>query len=1123
MKNLLKMVGEHRPLKQILIKMKLTFIFLLFGLISVSASTYSQNTRLDISINDNSILELFRQIEEKSEFYFFFQKEDLEEQGNVTLNKENAKVTEILDDALDGKKLEYKIVDRYIIVRKEGQNFDETKLLLAQQKSVTGKVSDEEGLPLPGVTVLVKGTTQGTVTGGDGSYLLSDVPDDAVLIFSFVGMLPQEIPVGTQKQINVVMAMDAIGIDEVVAIGYGTMKKSNITGALTGVKSENLEERSVSTMEEALAGQMAGVRVQQSNGVPGQKAIIKIRGVNTIGSGTEPLYVVDGSTVPDLTNLNINDVESLQVLKDASSAAIYGARGSNGVILVTTKSGKSGKPQITFDSYLGMEQAEKLYDVMNKEEMVSYVTWMRNEAYRREVGGDPSTPWMERPSKYRVPQNWIDDWDNGLANLPDNDWQDEVYRNALVQSYQLSVAGGNEKTKYFISGRYYDQEGIVITTGMQRTTFRAKVDTELNKRLRVGLNIAPTFSTTNNADMTDKESVVHHTLYMNPTTNFDEQTYDTALPQWFINPIEKLNRRTEEGRSTNMSSNFYGELDLIKNMTFKSSFGMYTLDMNQKVFYPKEVENGQFDWGKYQTMKSLKWQWENTLKYKLDLEGGHNLNFLLGQSCEYSRVWNSYQFSKGFPNSAVYTLNVATEPLESTTTEYEMSLASYFGRIQYDYKDKYLLSVSSRYDGSSRFGSDVKWGLFPALSAGWKISEEAFMENVEWIDHLKLRGSFGLAGNDGIGNYRWIGTVGQSNYNFNNQLQSGYAQSGVENKDLSWEMTQSTDIGVDLWAFKNRLQFAADYYSNTTKDILMNVPIPDQSGYSSVLKNYGEVRNNGMEMELTGVILDKGLTWESSLNVSYNKNEVLKVKDPFNQNYGGIYARVEEGHPLYAFYMFKTDGLLSQADIDDPKVAKLAGTEVGGRKYVDTNNDGEINDEDRTWVGNPYPEFIYGFTNRFSYHNWDFSFMFQAQTGSDVLFMFARQIDGGNSTGTYNQLSRWAYSYRSPEEPGDGRTPYPFARNTSRWNDTDLYDASYIRLKNITLGYNIPSDFASRLGIAGARLYFSGENIFTHFFDKDFPGVTTEANTSKTGNGFGADYATYPLARKLSFGIKVNF
>ncbi len=1094
---------------------KLTVFLSFFLVLQLSATVYSQTTRLSIDTENKTVKELFIEIEEQSKFRFFYNEKFVDLNRKVDFNIEEQSIDEVLSQLFESSTVTYKILENNLIVI--------TPVNQQQEKKVTGKVTDSDGNPLPGVTVIIKGTSKGTVTGPEGQYNLNNIPDgNTILVFSFVGMRSQEVQVGEQTKIDVTLATDAIGIEEIVAVGYGTMKKANVTGALTGVKEESLQERAVTNVDEALAGQMAGVRIQQANGVPGEKSIIKIRGVNSINSGNEPLYVVDGITISDLTSVNIDDIESIQVLKDASSAAIYGARGANGVILVTTKSGTHGKPVITFDSYLGVQQAEKLYEVMNKEQLTDYVVWARNEAYRREVGGDPSTPWAERPSKYQIPQNWIDDWDNNLANLPDNNWQDEVYRNALLQSYQLSVAGGTDKTKYFFSGRFFDQEGIVIETGMQRTSFRAKIDTELNKRLRVGINLAPTFSTYNTSGTTDKESIVHHTLYMLPTTKFDEQTYDTKIVQYFMNPMEKLKRRTAETRSTDINLSVYGELDLLKNMTFRSSYAKQMYDMNDKDFYPLEVENGQYHYGSYTTNKISKWQLDNTLTYSLKLDD-HNFNFLVGQSCEYRKIWYSYQQSKGYPNAAVYTLNVATETMTSTTTEVEEAIASYFGRIQYDYKDKYLLSVSARYDGSSRFGSNNKWGLFPAVSAGWKVSEESFMEDISWIDQLKLRGSFGLAGNDNIGNYRWVGTVGSANYNLNDKLVNGYLQSGIENSDFSWETTQSIDVGIDLYALNNRFQIALDYYNNTTKDVLMDVPVPAQSGYSSMTQNYGEVRNSGFETELTGVILDRKLKWESSFNLSYNKNEVIKVQDPFNMSYGGIYSRVEEGHPMYGFYMFKVDGLLTEADMNDATVAKVAGTEAGGKKYVDVNKDGEITADDRTWVGNPYPEFIYGFTNRFSYGDFDFSFMFQAQTGSDILFMFARQIDGGASNGFYNQLSRWANCYRSADDPGDGRTKYPFAKGMSRWESDDLYDASYIRLKNITLGYNLPKTATQKMGIAGMRFFLTCDNVFTHFFDKDFPGVTTESNTSRTYNGFGADYATYPLARKISLGLKVNF
>lgn len=1005
------------------------------------------------------------------------------------------------------------------------------------QQAISGKVVDvSDASSLPGVNVLVKNSTLGTVTDTEGNFKLT-VPDDTqTLVFSSVGYVTKEVEIGTQTIINVSMEDDVQSLSEVVVIGYGTVKKENLTGAVAQVKAEALEERAITSVSEGLAGQLAGVQVQQTSGVPGAGLEIRIRGNNTITASSEPLYVVDGIPMDEINGLNPNDIASIEVLKDASSAAIYGARGAGGVVLLTTKQGKKGKPTFDFDAYYGLQQVDRIVDVMNTQEYTAYGIWKNNVEYLR-TGGDLNDPLEARPEERRYPESYL-----RPDELPDNNWQNIIYRLAPMQSYQLTASGGGDIGSFMLSGAYLSQDGVISHTGYQRINFRLNTNLNVGERLRLGMNVAPSFSTQNDPDSQGKESVVHHVQNMPPYVPRNSNTEELGYAEGagtFPNPLMRLAQVHDETRENKILTNVWGEFSITDNLRFRSQFGYNLRQVRGSYFKPSNVNRGKPSFGDAEVRDWYDWSLQNTLTYSKIFNEVHDINILLGQSAERSKFYRIRAKADGYPNDLIYSLNVAANPLNAQTNENENALASFFGRVQYNFQDKYLLSASVRQDGSSRFGSDTKWGLFPSASVGWKIDRESFLNNAEWLTLLKVRASWGKTGNDRIGNYDHIPLLEVDNYSLNGAIVSGLAPDALGNPNLGWETTTTKNIGIDIGAFGNRLQVSLDGYMNDTEDLLLNVPVPAISGFSSNRENIGAVQNKGLEMEINSRNLTGALSWTTSFNIARNVNEVKSLGEEDAPLIFGTWGHdayiTQVGEPIGSYYMLKSDGLLMPEDFDSEGNALVPiakGQEPGNIQIVDVNGDGEITVEDQTIVGDNYPDFIWGLTNTFRFKGFDLRILLQGSQGGDVFFLGARHLDNGGDS--KNQLSRWLRAWKPPYEGGqnpipeghgvdmswDGKTPNPFGENPD-YNDTWVYDASFVRIRNITLGYDLPLGLIDRVGIRKARIYLMADNVFTWNY---YPGATPETNSA--GNNTtrpGTDYGTYPLSRRYNVGINVTF
>lgn len=1030
-----------------------------------------------------------------------------------------------------------------VITYVHGSDLRATPELQQSKIFVTGTVVDQNGETVIGANIVEKNVTaNGTTTDVNGKFSLNVLPG-ATLVVSYIGYVTQEITVGRRTELQITLQEDLQSLEEVIVIGYGTVKKSNLTSSISKIGDDAITERPITQLSDALAGQLAGVRAQNTSGLPGEDMQIRIRGLNSINGDNNPLYVIDGMPRDNMNDLNPSDVASIQVLKDASASAIYGARGGNGVVLIETKRG-AGKPSIVFDSYYGLQDPEQIPGMMSIDEWRAYNVYYRNESYLRS-GGSMKNEMASRPANYQIPNAWFSSDRTGV------DWQDAILRTAPIQSYQVSASGSNDMGSIFISGGYFGQEGIILATDYNRFNFRLNASLNLGKRARVGVNLSPSFSTQERGEATGKESALHHALMQSPIINLDEGTKEWGFPDGlsagvvYPNPVEQLKQTTAETKKGRIFTIVWGEVDIWDGLTFRSQYSYNYDTQTYEWFQPANIvyqDYGNTSRGSSDAGKWTGWAIQNTLSYTKTING-HELNALLGQSADMNDTYRIYATATGWPSEDIPTLNVTTTPTRASTEKNRRTSASVFGRLSYAYKDRYLLNMSIRRDGSSRFGTNNKWGLFPAVSGGWKINEEAFLNRIDWLSLLKVRVSWGKAGNDRIGNYDYLARMAIENTAWNNTKQAGMIPGNIENNNLQWESTVTTNLGFDISAFKNRIQFNFDYYINTSDNLLFNVPIPSTIGFDSYRTNLGKVENRGWEIDITSHNLDGVFKWSTLLNLSRNRNKVLDMGDitQFTETSWDGQFITKVGGPISQFYVYRTDGLLTEADFDSEGKALVpifSGQEPYTVKYIDQDGDKVINANDLKPWGNNLPDLMYGMTNRFSYKGLELSVLLQGQIGGDIMFLGQRQLDAG-STGI-NTFKRWLHSYKPdyearygagenpiPAELGidmswDGKTPYIFGSN--RWQNNDdrrIYDATFLKIKNITLAWNLPRKVLKNIFAKNARVYVSVDNLKNF---NNYPGATPESNSE--GNATtrqGVDYITYPVSRRYVLGLNINF
>lgn len=929
-------------------------------------------------------------------------------------------------------------------------------------------------------------------------------------------------------------------IEEVVVIAYGTQKKGEVTGSVGRVNAETFKDRPIARVDQALTGQIAGVKTRSTTGKPGEPLEIRVRGSASISASNSPLYVVDGMVVDDMGNVSPDDVQSIEVLKDAASTAMYGSRGSNGIVIITTKKGASGKPVFSFSQYYGVQTIEKKLDIMTSSEWIDYATEAINKKWEALApGNSASDSYAVRANYFNLANttdynlaniNFMIDPRWGTNQVANIDWQDVFYRPASVQSYQLSARGGNKNVKYLISGAYFDQEGLAINTGFSRFNLSAVIDLNISDKWKAGISFRPSYSKSYGATVDGKDNLAHKMLSMVPVAELSAGLYTNFWKntryRWAgstQSPIGVMENTTNNTNEFRLLSSLYVSYDILPDLNIKISGGA-TNNFNLNNGYTPTFDlitntPGQVSIASRRTANYNRYLGEALLNYKKTF-GDHSIAAIAGYSAENYRTTTQYNRNKGFPNDDLKTFNFtqSASVLNSEYTASEWMLISMFGRVNYDYKKKYMLLASIRRDGSSRFGWDNLWGIFPAFGAGWKVDKEDFLKDVNWLNNLKLRYSWGENGNNSIGDYRAFGTLGGGNYSFGGSLSNGLIPNSISNPNLTWEKTQSSDFGLELGIF-NRIDFTADYYIKKTKDLLLEQPVAAVTGYTTMWSNIGSVQNKGLELELNTKNLVGEFRWNTSANIAFNKNKVLQLgsdNTPIYTGFSNSTNIIQVGQELNSFYLYEAIGVLSTADINNPNVAKTSGAIAGDVKYKDFNGDGVINEDDRHIIGGPTPRYYWGFTNTFTYKNFDLSVFFQGQKGGYSYALLGRAIDRTGMGTTTNVMGNWANRWRSDENPGDGKTPRLDGTTGSLLDTRWLYDATYIQLKNVTLGYNFPKDLVNRLKISSLRVYVSLENVWRK--DHYYGGYNPESVQSD-----GTDYGAYPNAKVYMMGLNFNF
>ena len=1006
---------------------------------------------------------------------------------------------------------------------------------MAQTRTVSGRVTDQKtGDGLPGVTVLVKGTTTGVSTNADGSFSLSVPEAGGTLAFSSVGMVTQERAIGSESKINMALAQDAKQLSEIVVVGYGSQNRTLVTGAVTSVDAKQFEGQPVAGLDQVLQGRASGVQVTQNSGTPGGGVSVRIRGNNSISAGSDPLYVIDGVPINTgsysnvgvgnqqlnaLSDINPNDIASIEILKDASAAAIYGSRAANGVVLVTTKHGKSGRTKVDLNFYTGVQQTIKRAEVLNGREAQDLI----NE--QRVNGGGVARYVDANPTGTQV-----------LFTGANTNWQNEIFRTAPVSNYSATVSGGDAKTKFLLSGTFFDQQGVIIASGFKRGSGRLNLEHNISDRVRVGSNLSISRSLSNRiANDNNIYGVLSAAVLLGsqtPVYNSDG-TYGRDVFSSVENPVAAALEPTLQARNGRLIGNVFAEVEPVKNLRIRTSFGADYLTLKEDQFLPNVLlqavgSNGS---GTSNNRSDVNWLNETTANYTKTFNEDHNVNVLVGGSVQKSEQEGIQATATNFPGNTIRTLVAGSLKSQASSDATSWTLLSGFARLNYDFRGKYIVAASVRRDGSSRFGKNNQYGVFPAASLAWRVGQEDFLKDNDIVSELKIRGGYGQTGNSEIANFASRGLFGVGVVNNANYLQqAGLVPTQIANSNLTWEKSAEYNVGLDFGVFDNRVLLSANVFERNTQQLLLNRQLPLTSGLASISQNIGSLRNRGLEFEVTTQnIKSADFTWTTNFNISMIRNKVTSLVDdaPFA---AGFASRVQVGESLGSFYGFQVDRLFQTTDeiaaLDAAAKINNGATAVyqkdakpGDIKFVDLNNDGVINALDQKIIGSAQPNFFGGINNTLAYKGIDLNFFFQFTQGNEVYNNTRAFAEGMN--GQFGQLA----TVRNRWTPTNTNTDMPRAvngdPNTNRRTSTRfLEDGSYLRLKTITLGYNLPTNIVSVARLQSARIYVSGQNVLT--FTK-YQGLDPEISTfSGTNTALGTDFLTFPQARTIQVGINIG-
>ena len=1090
-----------------------TFLLMVCVFCSYAGNAHSQNAKVSIRMNNVKLDKILNEIENQTDYLFIYNNQvDINKITSVKVK--NEAVAQVLDRILSGTGINYELEGTHIILTTEA-----IKDLHAQQqaKTVTGTVTDVSGEPIIGANIRIKGTTTGTITDIDGNFSIEAEPQSVIEV-SYIGYLTQETVINNQKSIRFLLKEDTKTLDEVVVIGYGVQKKADLTGSVANINTEKLNTQSNANIGQALQGKIAGVDIVSQGGAPGSGTRIMVRGIGTLNNAS-PLYIVDGMYMNSIDHINPNDIASIDVLKDASSAAIYGSRAANGVIIVTTKEGSNteGKPIIDLSVNLGISTASKFLDMLDAK------GWAEVTTIARQAIGKPAL-----------------DMATDLANKPDNDWQDIMFRPALMQNYNLSVKGGGKYTTYYTGLGYFNQDGIVKGTNYQRYNIQSKNDYKRGI-FSAGTNLIISFSHDKPLHQELRGGMIGTILQSVPTLEKYDDTREGGYGGTYgdvVNiphPLAIIDDNIMDRYNENVKifANLYAQIELFKGLKYKLnltpdfSFERYKNYLNKYDFGLATNSITQLTERQRRRRNILV---ENLLTFDRTF-GEHKISALAGYTYQDSRFRHIQAYGEGLPQG-LEEIDAATTNRSNEGNSWRSVLTSILGRVFYSYQNKYLFTATIRRDGSSKFGKNNRYGYFPSFSLGWNVAEEKFMENVHWLDQLKLRGGYGVLGNQEIDNYQYSSTITTGiNYpDGNGGLLQGAFPKNFANPDIKWEETAMTNVGIDFMAFNNRLSLTADYYVKNTKDILLTVPIPISSGGANdPIRNAGKIRNNGFEFNLGWMDQpNPDISYGINLIGSFNKNKVIAMGSESGSIKGGstnqniTTSETKAGYPIGGYWLISTAGYFnSQEEVDayakDGKKIQPA-AEPGDIKFVDANNDGVINDDDRVFQGSPFPDFTFALNGNMRYKNFDLSIGLQGVLGNKIYNATRQTLEDVTKGSNFlaSCLDYWTPENKNASHP---RLTWDDPnRNTRAESDRYLENGSYLRLRSVQLGYTFPQTWFKG-AIQHARVYINAENLFTI---TSYSGYSPDVNADNA-NYRGFDNFIYPTNRTFMLGLNVTF
>lgn len=1096
-------------------------IMLISTLQTIATTTYSQVTKLNLEVEGATVKEVLSIIEEESEFYFLYNSKLVDVSRQVDLSLKDEKVESVLNELFDKDDVNFLFKDRHVIITPADKS-------AVQDRSISGKVTDEEGVPLPGVTIIIKGSTSGTSTNVDGNYTISGITEETTLIFSFIGMTTEELVVGSKTKLDITMLVDAIGIEEVIAIGYGEIKKSDLTGAVAVIDADELANVPVSRIDQALQGRASGVLVTTPTGDPTSAPVIQIRGTNSLNGDNNPLFVIDGFIAGqsfDLNTINPNDVESFQILKSATAISIYGTRGANGVIIINTKTGAGLRsPEFTINLYTGVSNMTRKLPIIGGSEQAEF----SNDVAL--ASGVTDLPYPD-PSAVQT-----------------TDWQDIISRTGQVNNVELSFGGNTGDLNYFISTNYYNQQAIIKNSGVQRIQARFNFDYKVSEKMKLGLRTNIGYTETDKNMITFREATELSSLVPAYLESGEINYFNNATSAQFANPLGRFKHDTKESRKLNLLANLYLQLEPLEGLVFKATIGPNIWTTKNNTFSSIQIPTRQYaDANVNQNMSTNVLQ-ENTITYTKEF-GKHNLRVLGAASWQVEESESVDLDGNQIPIDANGFNNIfLADNFDGSNTGYsKRSLLSYFGRVEYGFNDKYLFTAVGRLDGSSVFAAGNKYAFFPSVSAAWNMHEESFIQSLDLFHSLKLRADFGSSGSQGISSLRTLPTFSSDLVVINDGFESGLTVGRPENPELSWETTKQLDLGLEASLFGGDLDFEFGYYKKRTDDLLLSVAVPSFTGSTSRLENFGSMENSGIELNIGATVMNNSnFRWTSTLSLSGNRSKVTDIGDreelTFSTGFNGNgYAVIKPGLPIGAFYgveslrVWKNQDEIDAALADQANDVSLSDQELqgvpdsndyvfvdqatapGDIKLADTNGDGDLNQDDYREIGDPNPNFYGGLNNSFKYKNWTVDLYLQGTYGNDLYFLRENSlILGDERTAKLPEISnRWTPDNQDTDVPAAGRNDVYHNTPQSRY----IKDGSHLRIKTLKLGYKLPP----ANGFKNISVYLLVDNLYVF---SDYIGYDPEVNHVTGGDSNilrGFDETAYPKSRTFTFGVNLKF